>query len=208
MMISSLSLGLLSVLGVALAMPKTGPPSPSTYSHDAKGLQKQYDPLLKAYSKGNQEEIDKEFSIFLLPDEDKWFGEYFSAADIEKLKEDYHQKAHAHKQGFITITTKVMHSTSRFHAHCSPPDPNHPTKVEPRADAIQPTRDVPVEQFRVEFTSDDGKKMSNLENFVYIDGAFRFVGIGAYPFWAQPPNPTRTKDPSTPEDLNHGNAGA
>ena len=198
--ISPLSLGLLSVLGVALAMPKTGQPSPPNYSHNAKGLQEQYDPLLKAYSEGKQEEIDKEFSIFLLPDEDKWFGEYFSATDIEKLKEDYHQNAHLHKQGFITIATKVLHTTSKFHAHCSLTHSNGKAKFQPRADAIQSTRDVPIEQFAVEFKSDDGKKFSDLENFVYIDGAFRYLGNGAYPFWAQPPYPTNKKDAGTGED--------
>ncbi len=195
-----LSLGLVSVLGLALPISKTGRPSPPTYSQDAKGLQKQYDPLLKAYSKGKQEEIDKEFSIFLLPDEDKWFGEYFSATDIEKLKEDYSQVVRLHEQGFITITTKVLHTTSKFRAHCSPHGSGDKTKFQPRADAIRSTRDVPVEQFEVEFTSDDGKKFSDLENFVYVDGAFRFLGKGAYPFWAQPLHPTKKKDADTGKD--------
>lgn len=191
----------ITTLSLVLALPlaltpraesqPNGAPTGTSFSHDARGLEKQYDPLLKAYSKGEEEAIDREFSAFLIPDEDKWFASYFEAADVDQLKQTYHTKANAHKRGFLTITTKVLHTTSRFHAHCTPPDPNHQSNVQPRPDALKPTRDVPVEQFHIEFRSDDGKKLSELSNFVYVDGAFRYLGGGALPFWAQPDRPKK-----------------
>jgi hypothetical protein len=188
------TLAALAALPLLLTPPaKSQPPAaPATsFSHDAHGLEKQYDPLLKAYSKGEEDAIDKEFAVFLIPDEDKWFASYFDAADIDQLKLTYHTKANVHKRGFLTITTKVLHTTSRFHAHCTPPDPGHQTKIEPRPDAPKPTRIVPVEQLHIEFRSEDGKKFSDLENFVYVDGAFRYLGNGAFPFWSQPDRPKK-----------------
>jgi hypothetical protein len=191
------AMSLLAVLPVALTQRAESRPNAgrkeTSFSHDAHGLEKQYDPLLKAYSTGDKKAVDKEFSVFLIPDEDKWFASYFDAADVEQLKQNYHAKANAHKSGFVTITTKVLHTTSRFRAHCTPPDPNHQTNLQPRADAPKPTRDVPVEQFNIEFKSDDGKKFSELGNFVYVDGAFRYLGNGTFPFWSQPDRPKLNK---------------
>jgi len=190
------TLALLAALPLALAQraesQSNSAPAGMSFSHDARGLEKQYEPLLKAYSKGDDEAIDKEFSVFLIPDEDKWFSSYFDAADVNQLKQTYQTKADAYKRSFVNITTKVLHTSSRFHAHCTPPDPNHQTKVQPRPDAPKPTRDVPVEQFHIEFRSDDGKKFSQRANFVYVDGAFRYLGNGAYPFWSMPERPKKT----------------
>jgi hypothetical protein len=158
----------------------------TSVAHDAHGLEKQYEPLLKAYSKGNQEDIDKEFSVFVLPELDKWFAEYFAATDVEKLRHDYETKASDHKKFFIAITTKALHTSERFYAHCSPPDPDYHPKFQPLADAPKPTHEVPIEKFRIEYTSDDGKKFSEFVNFVYVDGAFRYLGNGFYPFWEMP----------------------
>jgi len=44
-----------------------------------------------------------------------------------------------------------------------------------------------VEQFNIEFQEKDlAKRFSFLGNFVYVDGAFRYVGKGALPFWSMP----------------------
>jgi hypothetical protein len=166
-------------------------PAGTSFSHDAHGLEKQYEPLLKAYSKGKDDSIDQEFSVFVLPDASKWFADYFASNDVQQLSRDYQAKTTAHKKGFLTITTKVLHTSSRFHAHCTLANGGPHTTIQPRADAPKPTREVPVEQFRIEFTSDDGKKFSELANFVYVDGAYRYLGNGAYPFWSMPERPQK-----------------
>jgi hypothetical protein len=189
------TLSLFAPLTLALAQQAESKPNAApartSFSHDAHGLEQQYEPLLKAYSKRDDEAIDREFSVFLIPDEDKWFAGYFDAAYVDQLKQTYQTEANDYKRGFVNITTKVLHTSSRFHAHCTPPDPNHQTKLQPRPDAPKPTRDVAVEQFHIEFTSDEGKKFSERANFVYVDGAFRYLGKGAYPFWSMPEGPKK-----------------
>jgi hypothetical protein len=46
---------------------------------------------------------------------------------------------------------------------------------------------IAVEQFRLEFRSGShDQKFSFIANFVYVDGAYRFVGGGGAAFWAKP----------------------
>jgi hypothetical protein len=52
---------------------------------------------------------------------------------------------------------------------------------------VDPLKPVPVEQFTVEMVDEkSGKKFSSLGNFVFVDGAYRFVGNGAFPLWSMP----------------------
>jgi len=72
------------------------------------------------------------------------------------------------------------------------PHPDPTTRISPRPDAILPSVQIPVEQFVTEF--DPIPKMKNgrfslVVNYVYVDGAFRYVGKGAYPFWSAPDEP-------------------
>jgi hypothetical protein len=167
-----------------------GAPSPASahpkegYSHDAKGLEKQYDPFLKVLSKKDAASINEKYKIFLIPDQAKWFATYFKKEDVEQLGWDHEAENENEKKSLITITNLVGRG-ARFHAHCKHP-PDAQGRLAPRTDAFVPLQPVPVEQFEVEFVSDNGKRFSILGNFVYVDGAFRFMGKGAYPFWSMP----------------------
>ena len=46
----------------------------------------------------------------------------------------------------------------------------------PRADAFVPLQQVTVEQFEIEFSSSRGYRSSELANFTYVDGAYRYLG--------------------------------
>lgn len=171
-----------------ITRPAPLPPLPSpggAYSHDAKGLEKQYDPFLKALAKRDAASMDESYKVFLIPEPDKWFATYFKKEDVEQLGWDQEAENENEKKSLVTITNLVGRG-ARFHAHCRRPSSDAQTKLAPRADAFTPLQPVPVEQFEVEFVGDNGKRFSILGNFVYVDGAFRFVGKGAYPFWSMP----------------------
>lgn len=169
---------------LAHAKPSPARPKPKeTYSHDAKGLEKQYDPFLKALAKKDAASIEETYKIFFIPQQDQWFANYFKKEDVEQLGWDQEAENEKEKKSLVTITNLVGRG-ARFRAHCKRPSGNPQARLAPRTDAIVPLQPVPVEQFEVEFVSDDGKRFSILGNFVYIDGAFRFVGKGAYPFWS------------------------
>jgi hypothetical protein len=81
---------------------------------------------------------------------------------------------------------RIFRGAKGFHAHCKPTDGTSRSGIQARADAVKPTQEVPLEQFHIEFVSEDGRKFSELSNFVYEKGAHRYVGKGAYPFWSMP----------------------
>lgn len=171
-----------------ITRPALLPPLPSAggaYAHDTKGLEKQYDPFLKALAKRDAASMAESYKIFLIPEPDKWFATYFKKEDVEQLGWDQEAENENEKKSLVTITNLVGLG-ARFHAHCKRPSSDAQAKLAPRADALTPLQPVPVEQFEVEFVGDNGKRFSILGNFVYVDGAFRFVGKGAYPFWSMP----------------------
>src|SRR5579862_9524066 len=122
-----------------------GPASASpdgTYSQDAKGLEKQLEPLVKAWNKHDDRAIDQAGKVFGFPDPAGWFGKYFSKDQAGMLAtEDQGQVA-----AFATITPvmmSIMAKGQKFHVQVSPADKSARTKIEPRADAPVPTTPVP-----------------------------------------------------------------
>jgi hypothetical protein len=61
-------------------------------------------------------------------------------------------------------------------------DPSSSPGLKLRADAVLPSTSVPIQAYKLEFVGHNGKRFSQLSNFVYVDGAYRYVGGGAYPF--------------------------
>jgi|SRR6266403_2655849 hypothetical protein len=170
----------------------------SHYSHDAKGLEAEYQPFLDAFNKGQAPPFDKEFSTLTIPDPTLWFGEYFETEQVQALVDDYKAEVAAEQKSRFTIMTKLWPSGTHFKVHCKPHPPS-PAGFQPRQNAYQPKKAVSIEQFNVEFEANKpsmnggGRSMSILVNTVWVDGAYRFVGKGAYPFWSMPDTPAQRR---------------
>ena len=172
-------------------------PLPSSYNHDAKGLEAEYQPFLKAFNKGQAPPYDKEFTALTLPDPAGWLGQYFEIAQVQVLVDDYGAKIAAWQKSDLTIMTKAWPPGTHFKVHCKTHPPS-PPGFPPRENAYQPKRPIPIEQFVVEFEADKlgergGRSVSSLVNMVWVDGAYRYVGGGAYPFWSMPDRPPQKK---------------
>jgi hypothetical protein len=163
---------------------------PSSYSQDAKWLEAEYQPFLKAFNKGQAPSYDKEFTDFILPDPSAWFGQYFEIRQVQALVDEYEAKIAAWQKSEATIKTKIWPPGTHFQVHCKAHPPSAPG-FPPRQNAYQPKQPIPIEQFEVEFEADKqgargGRAMSSLVNMVWVDGAYRYVGGGACPFWSMP----------------------
>lgn len=163
-------------------------PLPSGYSHDAKGLETEYQPFLTAFNNGQAPPFDKEFTTLTLPDPTGWFGQYFEMEQVQALVDDYEAEIAAEQKSLFTMMTKVWPSGTHFKVHCKTHPPS-PPGLPPRQNAYQPKKPIPVEQFEVEFEADKlgargGRSLTLLVNAVWADGAYRYVGKGAYPFWS------------------------
>jgi hypothetical protein len=162
--------------------------APAAFSHDAKGLESQYQPFLDAFAAVKPVEFHAALAIFALPNPADWFSKYFATDKVELLVRDNESELNAYEQVLLRWMAAVPPGTG-FRVRCKLPHADPTTRISPRLDAIVPSTAVPVEQFVTEF--DPVPKMKNgrfslVVNYVYVDGAFRYVGKGAYPFWAAP----------------------
>jgi hypothetical protein len=159
--------------------------SEGKYSEDPKGLETQFEHLAKAWSKHNAKAVDEGSTTFALPDPAGWFGKYFAKEQVQQLVSD----DEAEIDNFKTVTPAMLNILAKghkFQVKISPPSSSSPTKIQPRADAIAAVTPVSVEQFTVALIAEKGMSFSSVMNFVCGDGAFRYVGKGAYPFWSMP----------------------
>src|ERR1700723_950118 len=161
------------------------------FSHDAKGLENQYQPFLDTLAAAKPAEFHRALAVFALPNPAGWFAKYFVKDQVEQLVRQNESEMNAYEQALLRSMAAVPPGT-RFRVRCKLPHADPTTRISPRPDAIQPSAAIPVEQFVTEF--DSTPKMKNgrfslVVNYVYVDGAFRYVGKGAHPFWSAPDEP-------------------
>lgn len=157
----------------------------STYKQDANGLEKQFEPFLKACHKADVPGQKEAFKLFQFPDAKGWFGQYFEPEVVQQLAWD--AEAEAEGQGrTLAMMMNMMNRGGRFHVHCKPHARGETQPLKERQSSVRPIKAVPIEQFDIEFQAENGKRFSFLGNFVYAQGAYRYVGKGALPFWTMP----------------------
>jgi hypothetical protein len=166
--------------------PAAAAPNAETYKHDAQGLEKQFEPFLKAFQKGDDKGMDESFAVFRLPKPKEWFGNYFSAEDAAKLSSAYDREISDAESSLIEDMNKADPG-SRFRVRCELRGDSAAGQDSAGGYGLRPLKTIPVEQFRLEFRSGShDQKFSFIANFVYVDGAYRFVGGGGAAFWAKP----------------------
>jgi hypothetical protein len=165
------------------------------FSHDAKGLENQYQPFLDAFAAVKPAELHAALAVFSLPNSADWFAKYFAKDQVEQLSRESESELNAYEQVLLRWMAAVPAGT-RFRVRCKPPHADPNTRISPRPDATLPSVQIPVEQFVTEFDPIPKMKQgkfSLLVNYVYVDGAFRYVGKDAYPFWSAPEeSPTKS----------------
>jgi hypothetical protein len=177
-----------AVLFLFASQPRSSPGAPSTeiYKQNAQGLEKQFEPFLKAFQKGDDKGMDESFGVFRFPKPKEWFGNYFSSEDAAKLVSVYDREV-SDAEGSLIEDLNRADPGSRFRVRCEPRGDSGAGQDSSGGYGVRPVRPTAVEQFRLEFrSSSHDQKFSFIANFVYVDGAYRFVGGGGAPFWAKP----------------------
>jgi hypothetical protein len=178
-----MSLGTETLRGGRAVVPFRGTKA-QIYSHDAKGLQKQYEPFLRAVEKNDETKMKDGFAVFAFPNPQIWFAQYFAQDQVQQLVWDEESELDGDRTSTAMLLRRFLKG-SHYSVHCEP-SKDTTTTVKPRADAVSPLTEVPIEKYTVKFSGDDGHSMEHLANLVYFDGAFRYVGKGSYPFWSMP----------------------
>ena len=166
--------------------------NPATFSHNAKGLEHQYQAIVDAFA-GQPEQFHQAFAILVLPNPTDWFAKYFEKTQVEQLGWDYESELKTYERVILRELEEVPRGT-RFRVRCKPPHADPATRVQPRSAPTLPGVSIPVEQFVTEFDPTKNSVYQNfsmLVDYVYVDGAFRYVGRGAFPFWSAPAAPPK-----------------
>ena len=161
-------------------------PNAETYKQNEQGLEKQFEPFLKAYQKADDKGMDESFAVFRLPKAKEWFGNYFSPEDAAKLNAVYDREVSDAESSLIEDMNRADPG-SRFRVRCEARGESAAGADSSGGYGFRPLKPIAVEQFRLEFRSGShDQKFSFIANFVYVDGAYRFVGGGGAAFWAKP----------------------
>jgi len=161
-------------------------PNTESYKQNEQGLEKEFEAFLKAYQRGDDKGMDEGFGLFRLPKAKEWFGNYFSAEDAEKLSSVYDREISDAESSLIEDMNRADPG-SRYHVRCESRGESAAGKPNSGEYGMRPLKPIVVDQFRLEFrSSSHDQKFTFIANFVYVDGAYRFVGGGGVPFWAKP----------------------
>ncbi|HEV2103936.1 MAG TPA: hypothetical protein VGR58_14255 [Candidatus Acidoferrum sp.] len=161
-------------------------PSPETDKQNEQGLEKQFEAFLKAYQRGDDKGMDEGFAVFRLPKSKEWFEDHFSAEDAAKLIVGYDREMSEAEASLIEDMNKADPG-SRFRVRCEARGESPAGQESSGGYGFKPVKAIAVEQFRLEFRSGShDQRFSFIANFVYVDGAYRFVGGGGVAFWAKP----------------------
>jgi hypothetical protein len=169
--------------------------SSAKYSQDAKGLEKQYELFLAAYAKHDSAAMDQAFTVFALPQPERWFGAYFAEQDLDQVVKENELDLVTYKKSLPNMM-KQLSEGHRYHAHVERLKPLSKIDLLPRPDPLLPIAAVPIEQYSITLeavTGNTGISFAEMANFVYVDGSYRYLGTGPYPFWSAPDLPRRKK---------------
>jgi len=151
-----------------------------SFKQNADGLAREFETFLKAYHKGDDPMMDAGFGMFRIPNSKAWFAANFPAEEAERLDKAY-AREFSDAQNSLIEDMNHAGAGNKFGLHCEARG-----DVAAGSAGIPPVKPVRVEQFVMEFqASSTRERFLFMANFVYVDGAYRFVGGGGGPFWAK-----------------------
>jgi hypothetical protein len=184
--LNNLRLVLVGFLAFAIGLQPELSSGAETYKQDAGGLEKQFDAFLKTYHKRADEQLDGAFSVFRMPNAAQWFAENFSAEDAARLSKAYGQQV-SDAANSLAEDMNMADPGGKFRVHCEPRGEIKTGAAKDGSDVAAPLKPIHVEQFVMQFESTgNGRKFLFMANFVFLDGAYRYVGGGGTAFWAKP----------------------
>jgi hypothetical protein len=175
---------------VTPATPTVAPPP--DYPQTAEGFDAQMSAALAAYQKGDGPEGRRLLEQFRMPDSPKWFAEEFGPDLGKTLSKLYDQHFESYLDSMGSHLEEVASAKGRkLNMRLEPGTSQQPTRTEELSGFV-PSK--PPACFNVFFVINlTGKKDLAFkgeykgttweDTFLYQDGAFRFMGHGAWPFW-------------------------
>jgi TonB family protein len=150
------------------------------FTNDSSGFERQYRAAFDAGSSGSRDQIRHALDSFALPAE--WFQQTFGADADQQLQQyktefDYFEYAESrHIQDEFKEPIPVMEVNVL--PHPSPVD----SSPKPVPVSLQPLPDFKWMEIKI-LDQSGVRRFSWMNTYAYVNGAFHFFGVGAYPFW-------------------------
>ena len=211
---------LVALLLLLLVLPALGQQNRSLVPNSPKGFDKQYKSVFKAYEKGDEKELLERFRTFAIPE--RWFADEFGPEEGPKLSRQYLYRFRDFEtdtvQEFNRVICDYDSGCNRGQTKTRAAKATELTQAPPTSTSLLSL--PPVQRFRIEHFSlpDVNRCFSDTElagsctaypsgtmydnswvsSFIYVDGAFRFVGCATCPFW----DPCAANHPFPESELN------
>lgn len=172
------------------------------FPHSPQGFEAQYTDVFRAYKAGDAQRMKALLDGFAIPA--SWFTEVFGPEQGGELAKQYSAEfayfEFSDKRRLVSIAgnadTTIELSPRPETAVLKPPPKPAPTSLKP----VPASEKYEIHYYARTGSVTKGTKPSDLawvHSFIYLDGAFRYFGTGAYPFWD--PAKVRRADPCAPE---------
>ena len=180
--------GIVALLLLLLVLPALGQQNPqSLVPNSPKGFDKQYKSVFRAYEKGDEKELLERFRTFAIPE--RWFADEFGPEEGPKLSRQYLYRFRDFETDTVQEFNRVI---CDYDSGCNQGLVKTRAARRSTASTRAPPAPTPllslppVQRFRIEhFAVPEAQVYDNFwaSCFIYLDGAFRFVGYEKCPFW-------------------------
>lgn len=152
-----------------------------------RGFDKEYKTVLKAFQKSDEGELRLRFAEFVLPPH--WFIDTFGPELGARLADRYSQEFPKFVYATLNLFGSVSAAQDKYvETHVLKYDHNANPTPTPAPPSLVPM--PPVWYFGIDYGGSHPNRLPDgmwntpwRGTFIYVDGAFRFFGLDAYPFW-------------------------
>lgn len=156
------------------------------YAHSAKGFREQYGRIAEEFMQGDPEKAKKMLQVFRLPDARSWISQNFEADKVPELLQRYEQTFGSFEAAFertFKEAAQLNHFGVKIEPRKGEPKPSDRNPPDFKPGLFSQTQEIQFDRFAFRVHGDDVVPISWEDTYVYFEGAFRFIGGGAYPFW-------------------------
>jgi TonB family protein len=161
------------------------------YAESEAGFRERVSAIVRASCSGDSANAQRLLDQFSLPEATAWFAHNFDSNDAAKLTERYSRLSSTHGTVLQKTIAEVCENPGS-EVVVSRKDAPAKAQIVLRGDqpsTMHPVVDLPLTRFGFQIRLDGKPGVSWEETFVYEQGAFRFLGKGAWPFWTREEKP-------------------
>jgi TonB family protein len=160
------------------------PQTQSSYPQTEAGFSEQIAAMLQSYQQGDRRAEHQFVEQLYLPNAAEWFADQIGLEQKEALAERYDRLFGGFSVSMRAAMESVVDYKGSLATHCEAAPRKRPS-AEPHQELsrIVPAKKPVIIDCQFAMTLNGATAASWMENFAYVEEAFRFTGYGEWPFW-------------------------